>query len=58
VLRNLRSSRPYLPIVLSGPAVGGALPHERDGMIVLERIDESVQAVEGLLAAAASTASV
>jgi hypothetical protein len=39
--------------------VGGALPRERDGMRVLERIDESVEAVEDLLAAsAASPASV
>jgi methanogenic corrinoid protein MtbC1 len=58
MLRGLHSSRPYLPIVLSGPAVGGSLPREREGMMVLERIDESVHAVEDLLATAASTASV
>jgi HD-GYP domain-containing protein (c-di-GMP phosphodiesterase class II)/methylmalonyl-CoA mutase cobalamin-binding subunit len=57
-LRELHSSRPHLPIVLSGPAVGGALPRERDGMRVLERIDETVEAVEGVLAAAAAAASV
>jgi methanogenic corrinoid protein MtbC1 len=57
-LRDLRSNRPELPIVLSGPAVGGSLPRERSGMRVLERIDESVEAVEDLLATAASTASV
>jgi methanogenic corrinoid protein MtbC1 len=57
-LRDLRSSRPDLPIVLGGPAVGGSLPRERGGMRVLERIDESVEAVEQLLATAASTASV
>jgi len=57
-LHDLRSSRPELPIVLGGPAVGGSLPRERGGMRVLERIDESVEAVEGLLATAASTASV
>ncbi len=57
-LRDLRSSHPELPIVLGGPAVGGALPRERDGMRVLERIDESVEAVEELLAGTASTASV
>ena len=57
-LRDLRSGHPNLPIVLGGPAVGGALPRERHGMRVLERIDESVQAVEDLLAASASTASV
>jgi methanogenic corrinoid protein MtbC1 len=57
-LRDLRSNRPDLPIVLGGPAVGGSLPRERSGMRVLERIDESVEAVEDLLATAASTASV
>jgi HD-GYP domain-containing protein (c-di-GMP phosphodiesterase class II)/methylmalonyl-CoA mutase cobalamin-binding subunit len=57
-LRDLRSSHPDIPIVLSAPAVGGNLPRERDGMTVLERIDESVQAVEGLLTPAAQTASV
>ena len=56
-LRDLRSSRPDLPIVLGGAAVGGSLPRERRGMRVLERIDESVEAVEDLLAAA-PTASV
>jgi HD-GYP domain-containing protein (c-di-GMP phosphodiesterase class II)/methylmalonyl-CoA mutase cobalamin-binding subunit len=57
-LRELRSRHPSIPIVLGGPAVGGALPYEREGMRVLERIDESVQAVEDLIAPAASTASV
>jgi HD-GYP domain-containing protein (c-di-GMP phosphodiesterase class II)/methylmalonyl-CoA mutase cobalamin-binding subunit len=57
-LRDLRSSHPDIPIVLGGPAVGGALPRERGGMRVLERIDESVEAVEDLLAGTASTASV
>ncbi len=57
-LRDLRSNRPDLPIVLGGPAVGGRLPRERGGMRVLERIDESVQAVEDLLATAPSAASV
>ncbi|HLH14866.1 MAG TPA: HD domain-containing phosphohydrolase [Solirubrobacteraceae bacterium] len=57
-LLELRSSRPELPIVLGGPAVGGGLPPVRAGMRVLERIDESVEAVEGLLDAAASTAAV
>jgi HD-GYP domain-containing protein (c-di-GMP phosphodiesterase class II)/methylmalonyl-CoA mutase cobalamin-binding subunit len=57
-LRDLRSSRPDLPIVLGGAAVGGSLPRERGGMRVLERIDESVEAVEDLLAASAPTASV
>ena len=57
-LRDLRNSHPEIPIVLGGPAVGGSLPRERDGMRVLERIDESVQAVEELLASTASAASV
>ncbi len=57
-LRDLRSTRPDLPIVLGGPAVGGSLPRERGGMRVLERIDESVEAVEDLLTASAPAASV
>lgn len=57
-LRELRASHRDLPIVLSGPAVGGSLPRERDGMRVLERIDETVPAVEDVLASSASTASV
>jgi len=52
-LRDLRSSRPDMPIVLGGAAVGGSLPRQRSGMKVLERIDESVEAVEDLLAASA-----
>ncbi len=57
-LRDLRTSHPHLPIVLGGPAVGGSLPRERTDMRVLERIDESVEAVESLLSSAHSTASV
>jgi len=57
-LRDLRASHPELPIVLSGPAVGGNLPRERRSMRVLERIDETVPAVEDVLSTAASTASV
>ncbi|MFL5845037.1 MAG: cobalamin-dependent protein, partial [Solirubrobacteraceae bacterium] len=57
-LRALRAQHPGLPIVLGGPAVGGGLPSEREGMRVLERIDETVEAVEDLLAPAASPASV
>src|SRR5437899_1992894 len=49
-LRDLRSSHPDIPIVLGGAAVGGDLPRDHDGMKVLERIDESVEAVEALLA--------
>ncbi len=52
-LRDLRCNRPDLPIMLGGPAVGGNLPRERSGMRVLERIDESVEAVEDLLASTA-----
>jgi methanogenic corrinoid protein MtbC1 len=57
-LRDLRSRHPEIPIVLGGAAVGGGLPNERDGMKVLERIDESVKAVEDLLSEAAAPASV
>lgn len=57
-LRDLRVSRPHIPIVLGGPAVGGNLPRERRGMRVLERIDETVEAVEDVIATSASTASV
>ena len=57
-LRDLRSAHPDIPIVLGGPAVGGSLPRERGGMRVLERIDESVKAVEEELAGAPSAASV
>ena len=57
-LRELRSRHPGIPVVLSGPAVGGGLPSDRVGMRVLERIDESVAAIEDLLAPAASPASV
>ena len=55
-LRDLRSSHPNIPIVLGGAAVGGNLPRARDGMMVLERIDESVEAVEDLLATSAAVA--
>ena len=53
-LRDLRASHPQIPIVLGGPAVGGSLPRECVGMTVLERIDESVEAVEDLLGASAA----
>jgi hypothetical protein len=55
-LRDLRSSHPDIPIVLGGMAVGGELPRDQSGMKVLERIDESVEAVEGLLASAPAAA--
>ncbi len=57
-LRELRAGHPQLPILLGGPAVGGGLPRERGGMRVLERIDESVEAVEDVLAKSAPAASV
>jgi HD-GYP domain-containing protein (c-di-GMP phosphodiesterase class II)/methanogenic corrinoid protein MtbC1 len=46
---DLRASHPDIPIVLGGGAVGGGLPYERHGTRVLERIDESVEAVEEIL---------
>jgi HD-GYP domain-containing protein (c-di-GMP phosphodiesterase class II)/methylmalonyl-CoA mutase cobalamin-binding subunit len=57
-LRGLRAGHPDVPIVLGGPAIGGRLPRDHGGMRVLERIDESVQAVEDELAGTASAASV
>lgn len=57
-LRELKRAERDVPVVLAGPAVGGALPRERDGMRVLERIDESVEAVEDLLTPVASVASI
>ncbi len=57
-LAEVRSAHPDLPIVLAGPAVGGELPREHEGMRALERIDESVGAVEALLGAPAAAASV
>jgi len=51
-LRELRENHPDLPIMLGGAAVGGSLPRNRRGMRVLERIDESVEAIEQLLATA------
>jgi len=53
-LRDIRAAHPHLRVVLAGPAVGGALPRELDGLAVLERVDESVGAVEELLTAAAA----
>jgi len=56
-IRDLRTRHPEIPVVLGGPAVGGSLPaDELDGVSVLERIDESVHAVEDLLAAPVSAA--
>jgi methanogenic corrinoid protein MtbC1 len=50
-VKDLRSRHPDIPIMLRGAAVGRSLPREQTGMRVLERIDESVQAVEELLSA-------
>jgi hypothetical protein len=50
-LQALRGRHAEIPVVLGGIAAGGAIPSEHAGMRVLERIDESVQAVEELLEA-------
>jgi methanogenic corrinoid protein MtbC1 len=52
-VKDLRATHPDIPIMLRGAAVGRGLPGEQPGTRVLERIDESVQAVEELLAAPA-----
>lgn len=46
----LHTTHPEIPIVLGGAAVGGATPASSNGMRVLERIDEAVEAVEEQLA--------
>ena len=48
-VKDLRTRHPDIPIMLRGAAVSRSLPSEHSGMRVLERIDESVQAVEELL---------
>ncbi len=45
-VEQLHAAHPGIPIVLGGAAVGGGLPASRNGMRVLERIDEAVEAVE------------
>jgi HD-GYP domain-containing protein (c-di-GMP phosphodiesterase class II)/methylmalonyl-CoA mutase cobalamin-binding subunit len=50
-LRELHAEHPQIQVMLGGAAVGGALPGARNGMRVLERIDEAVEAVEEQLAA-------
>jgi methanogenic corrinoid protein MtbC1 len=50
-VKDLHAVHPDIPIMLRGAAVSQGLPGEQPGMRVLERIDESVQAVEELLAA-------
>jgi thioesterase domain-containing protein len=49
-VQELHAAHPEVPIVLGGAAVGGALPVSQNGMRVLERIDEAVEAVEEQLA--------
>jgi methanogenic corrinoid protein MtbC1 len=56
-VEDLHAAHPEMPIVLGGAAVGGALPRSRNGMRVLERIDEAVEAIEEQLAARARAAS-
>jgi methanogenic corrinoid protein MtbC1 len=48
-VKELRESHPDIPVMLRGAAVSHGLPGERPDMRVLERIDESVTAVEELL---------
>ena len=50
-VQELHGEHPEIPIVLGAAAVGGALQGSRNGMRVLERIDEAVEAVEEQLAA-------
>jgi HD-GYP domain-containing protein (c-di-GMP phosphodiesterase class II)/methylmalonyl-CoA mutase cobalamin-binding subunit len=56
-VEDLHAAHPEVPIVLGGAAVGGALPVSQNGMRVLERIDEAVEAVEEQLAARPRAAS-
>ncbi len=49
-VRELREGYPDIPVMLRGAAVSDGLPGEHPDMRVLERIDESVAAVEELLA--------
>jgi methanogenic corrinoid protein MtbC1 len=55
-LKDVRARHPEVPVVLGGIAVGGDIPGDHGSLRVLERIDESVEAVEELLAARASAA--
>jgi methanogenic corrinoid protein MtbC1 len=52
-VKDLRASHPDIPIMLRDVAAGQGLPGKQPGTRVLERIDESVQAAEELLAAPA-----
>ncbi len=56
-VEELHAAHPEIPIVLGGVAVGGATPASQNGMRVLERIDEAVEAVEEQLAARPRAAS-
>jgi methanogenic corrinoid protein MtbC1 len=49
-VKELRENHPDVPVMLRGAAVSQGLPGEHPEMRVLERIDESVAAVEELLA--------
>jgi methanogenic corrinoid protein MtbC1 len=49
-VKELRASRPEVPIILRGGALGKALAGDQSTIRMLERIDESVKAVEDLLA--------
>jgi len=48
--KELRANHPEVPIILRGGALGKALAGDQSTIRVLERIDESVKAVEDLLA--------
>jgi methanogenic corrinoid protein MtbC1 len=50
-VKELHAQHPQIQIMLGGAAVGGCLPSSRNGVRVLERIDEAVEAVEEQLAA-------
>ena len=56
-MQELHAAHPAIPILLGGTAVGGATPASHNGMRVLERIDEAVEAVEEQLATRSQAAS-
>jgi methanogenic corrinoid protein MtbC1 len=56
-VKELHASYPDIPIMLRGASVSQALLDEHPELRVLERIDESVQAVEELLAGRVAVAS-
>jgi methanogenic corrinoid protein MtbC1 len=57
-LADLIAQHPGLPIILGGAAAGGDLPEQRHSLPVLERIDETLPALESVLARTAAAASV